>query len=144
MPSYHNPTSITMSSQRRQEISRIIKEQNITLIEDDTYWFELTATYKNCEKEVKSLNRKFKNLNQYLGRTESQKDVPKQPDKNNTPSADANKKTPSKNKKILADKTVFRQDNLKICKKTGMPKHSHFLNPLAKSTVLVYKILHRL
>ena len=39
MPSYHNPTSITMSSRRRQEISRVIKEQDITLIEDDTYGF---------------------------------------------------------------------------------------------------------
>ena len=29
---------------------------------------ELTATYKNCEKEVRELNRKLKNLNQYLGR----------------------------------------------------------------------------
>lgn len=28
---------------------------------------ELTATYKNCEKEVKELNRKLENLNQYLG-----------------------------------------------------------------------------
>lgn len=30
MPSYHNPTSITMSSRRRQELSRVIKEQDIT------------------------------------------------------------------------------------------------------------------
>ena len=29
---------------------------------------ELTATYKNCEKEVWELNRKLENLNQYLGR----------------------------------------------------------------------------
>ena len=29
---------------------------------------ELTATYKNCEKEVQELNRKLENLNQYLGR----------------------------------------------------------------------------
>ena len=29
---------------------------------------ELTATYKNCEKEVRELNRKLENLNQYLGR----------------------------------------------------------------------------
>ena len=46
---------------------------------------ELTATYKNCEKELKSLNRKLENLNQYLGRTEPQKDVQEQPDRNNTP-----------------------------------------------------------
>lgn len=39
MPSYHNPTGITMSSKRRQEISHIIKAQGITLIEDDTYGF---------------------------------------------------------------------------------------------------------
>ena len=31
---------------------------------------ELTATYKNCEKEVQSLNRKLENLNQYLGQTQ--------------------------------------------------------------------------
>ena len=29
---------------------------------------ELTATYKNCEKEVRELNRKLEKLNQYLGR----------------------------------------------------------------------------
>ena len=32
---------------------------------------ELTATYKNCEKEVRELNRKLENLNQYLGRETS-------------------------------------------------------------------------
>ena len=31
---------------------------------------ELTSTYKNCEKEVQSLNRKLENLNQYLGQTQ--------------------------------------------------------------------------
>ena len=31
---------------------------------------ELTSTYKDCEKEVRELNRKFENLNQYLGRTQ--------------------------------------------------------------------------
>ena len=46
---------------------------------------ELTATYKNCDKELKSLNRKLENLNQYLGRSEPQKDTPKEPDRNNTP-----------------------------------------------------------
>lgn len=29
---------------------------------------ELTSTYKNCEKEVRELNRKLENLNQYLGK----------------------------------------------------------------------------
>ena len=29
---------------------------------------ELTTTYNNCEKEVRELNRKLENLNQYLGR----------------------------------------------------------------------------
>ena len=29
---------------------------------------KLTATYKNCEKEVRELNRKLENLNQYLRR----------------------------------------------------------------------------
>ena len=32
---------------------------------------ELTSTYKNCEKEVRALNRKLENLNQYLGRTQT-------------------------------------------------------------------------
>ena len=32
---------------------------------------ELTATYKNCEKEVRDLKRKQENLNQYLGRTQA-------------------------------------------------------------------------
>lgn len=39
MPSYHNPTSITMSAERRKEIGLIIKKKNILLIEDDTYGF---------------------------------------------------------------------------------------------------------
>ena len=29
---------------------------------------ELTSTYKKCEKEVQSLNRKLENLNQYFGK----------------------------------------------------------------------------
>ena len=32
---------------------------------------ELTATYKNCEIEVRNLKRKQENLNQYLGRTQT-------------------------------------------------------------------------
>ena len=32
---------------------------------------ELTATYKNCEKEVRDLKRKQEILNQYLGRTQT-------------------------------------------------------------------------
>ena len=31
---------------------------------------ELTSTYKDCEKEVRELDRKLENLNQYLGRTQ--------------------------------------------------------------------------
>lgn len=31
----------------------------------------LTATYKSCEKEVRDLKRKQENLNQYLGRTQT-------------------------------------------------------------------------
>ena len=31
---------------------------------------ELTSTYKDCEMEVRELNRKLENLNQYLGRTQ--------------------------------------------------------------------------
>lgn len=41
---------------------------------------ELTATYKNCEKEEKSLKRKLENLNQYLERTEPLKSVQEQSD----------------------------------------------------------------
>ena len=29
---------------------------------------DLTSTYKNCEKELRELNRKLENLNQYLGK----------------------------------------------------------------------------
>ena len=32
---------------------------------------ELTSTYKDCEKGVRELKRKQENLNQYLGRTQS-------------------------------------------------------------------------
>lgn len=46
---------------------------------------ELTATYKNCEKEVKSLNLKLENLNQYLGRTETLKNEQEQSDRNGSP-----------------------------------------------------------
>ena len=46
---------------------------------------ELTVTYKNSEKEVKSLNWKLENLNQYLGRTEQPKKAQEQPDRNNNP-----------------------------------------------------------
>ena len=49
------------------------------------YAEQYKATYKNCDKELKSLNRKLENLNQYLGRTEPQKGAPEQPDRNNTP-----------------------------------------------------------
>ena len=31
---------------------------------------EITSTYKDYEKEVRKLNRKLENLNQYLGRTQ--------------------------------------------------------------------------
>ena len=42
---------------------------------------ELTATYKNCEKEVYELNRKLENLNQYLGRENSPTPSPEQGEK---------------------------------------------------------------
>ena len=29
---------------------------------------DLTSTYKNCEKELRELNQKLENLNQYLGK----------------------------------------------------------------------------
>ena len=32
---------------------------------------EMTSTYKKCEKEVQSLNRKLENLNQYLSQTQA-------------------------------------------------------------------------
>ena len=32
---------------------------------------ELTSTYKKCEKDVQSLNRKLENLNQYLVQTQT-------------------------------------------------------------------------
>ena len=43
---------------------------------------ELTATYKKCEKEVRELNRKLENLNQYLGREYNSTLSLEQPDKN--------------------------------------------------------------
>lgn len=39
----------------------------------------------NCEKEVKSLNLKPENLNQYLGRTETLKNEQEQSDRNGSP-----------------------------------------------------------
>ena len=42
---------------------------------------ELTVTYKNREKEVRELNRKPENLNQYLGRENSSTPSPKQGEK---------------------------------------------------------------
>lgn len=47
---------------------------------------ELTATYKDCDKELKSLNQKLENLNQYLGHSESQKYIQKQPERSDAPS----------------------------------------------------------
>ena len=41
----------------KSEYQELIKQKN-----------ELTSTYKICEKEVRELNQKLKNLNQYLGR----------------------------------------------------------------------------
>ena len=41
----------------KSEYHELIKQKN-----------ELTSTYKTCEKEVRELNQKLKNLNQYLGR----------------------------------------------------------------------------
>jgi plasmid stabilization system protein ParE len=43
--------------------------------------FELTSTYKDCEKEVRELKRKQENLNQYLGRTQPNT-AQEQPEKN--------------------------------------------------------------
>ncbi len=47
---------------------------------------ELTSTYKKCEKEMKDLNRKLENLNQYLGKMEQSYEEKKQMDKNISPS----------------------------------------------------------
>ena len=43
----------------KSEYQELMKQKN-----------ELTSTYKKCEKEVQSLNRKLENLNQYLGQTQ--------------------------------------------------------------------------
>lgn len=43
----------------RAEYQELMKQKN-----------ELTSTYKDSEKEVRDLNRKLENLNQYLGRTQ--------------------------------------------------------------------------
>ena len=44
-----------------------------------------TATYKSCEKEVKSLTRKLENLKQYLGQKISQKNTQEQPEQDKKP-----------------------------------------------------------
>ena len=54
----------------KSEYQELMKQKN-----------ELTSTYKKCEKEVQSLNRKLENLNQYLGQTEAEP-AHKQPTKN--------------------------------------------------------------
>ena len=41
----------------------------------------LTATYKNCEKEVRDLKRKQENLNRYLGRELPPEQTPEQTEK---------------------------------------------------------------
>ena len=43
----------------RAEYQELMKQKNV-----------LTYTYKDSEKEVRDLNRKLENLNQYLGRTQ--------------------------------------------------------------------------
>lgn len=43
----------------KSEYQELMKQKN-----------ELTSTYKKCEKEVQSLNRKLENLSQYLGQTQ--------------------------------------------------------------------------
>jgi uncharacterized protein YeeX (DUF496 family) len=43
----------------RAEYQELMKQKNV-----------LTSTYKDSEKEVRDLNRKLENLNQYLGRTQ--------------------------------------------------------------------------
>ena len=44
---------------------------------------ELTATYKNCEKEVRNLSRKLDNLNQYLGQNITQQNSQSKSNKRN-------------------------------------------------------------
>lgn len=44
---------------------------------------ELTATYKNCEKEVRNLIRKLDNLNQYLGQNITQQNSQSKSNKRN-------------------------------------------------------------
>ena len=58
------------------------KERIFSLLPEDQKK-ELTATYKNCEKEVRDLKRKQENLNQYLGRTQANP-VQEQQTKNTT------------------------------------------------------------
>ena len=43
----------------RAEYQELMKQKNV-----------LTSTYKDSEKEVRDLNRKLENINQYLGRTQ--------------------------------------------------------------------------
>jgi DNA-binding transcriptional MocR family regulator len=39
MPTIHNPTTATMSAERRAEIAHVIRKRGLTLIEDDPYMF---------------------------------------------------------------------------------------------------------
>lgn len=45
MPSYSNPTNITLSMERRRELADIILKHNQTLIEDDVYAFLLSQEF---------------------------------------------------------------------------------------------------
>lgn len=39
MPTIHNPTTATMSAERRERVAKIIRKRGLTLIEDDPYTF---------------------------------------------------------------------------------------------------------
>jgi DNA-binding transcriptional MocR family regulator len=43
MPTMHNPTTATIPQRRREELARIIKRRDLTLIEDDPYAFLTTG-----------------------------------------------------------------------------------------------------
>lgn len=72
---------------------------------------ELTSTYKDCEKEVRELNRKLENLNQYLGRTQPDP-AQEQPEKKILP-------TCKQVKNRGAETPLFSQTSCKI-RKAGL------------------------
>lgn len=55
IPSCHNPTTIVMDSQRKEEIAAVIKRHNLLLIEDDADAFMTYGYVKDCGEPLYSM-----------------------------------------------------------------------------------------